>query len=71
MLHTAGDGLGSRSIYFNGKKINKVKAADDLNGWIEVFVTDGQGNYVVEGDSIKTIKKYGDVEVVFTNLTEE
>lgn len=59
------DHAPSCTVLFNGAEVRYVVYADEYLGRIVQYVVDAAGKFVVEGDRIKTVERFGCVAISF------
>ncbi len=54
-----------RDVFVDGVLIESVFYADDEKGIVKAYKMDGKGDYIVNGQKLKSYTKKGDVKVIF------
>lgn len=63
--HIASDGRGSREVYLDGYPIRDVIECHETEGWAKVQRRHDDGRFMIIGDSLASIRLFGEVTVEF------
>jgi hypothetical protein len=63
--HYSERGVGRAHVFYEGIPVNGVIELDTDAGWMDVLVTDDAGKFIVEGDSVKVERMFGEITVSF------
>lgn len=54
-----------KEVWLNGEKVEHVIELDTTEGWVQKYVTNRDGEFILEGDEIKRETLTGEVKVFF------